>query len=429
MTQRTARSDWTLRALRVTPIAFRDPPLLNASGIHEPWALRAIVELEASDGLIGLAETYGDQTMLDALAAAAPLVPGLSPFDLNAMEQRVKAGVKATRSTSELELAPGSHGAKNAAKVTSALEIAMLDLQGQRLGAPVADLLGGPVRDAVPYSAYLFFKYAEHVERPYAPDAWGEAVTPAQVVAQARRMIDLYGFGSIKLKGGVFEPAHEVACIRALHDAFPGVPLRLDPNANWSLPTSKAAAPALDDLLEYYEDPTPGLEGMAELAHHTRLPLATNMVVTTFDELKRSLALGSVQVVLSDHHYWGGLRATQQLARICDLYGLGISMHSNSHLGISLLAMTHLAACVPNLTYACDTHYPWQEEEVIVGGRVPIVGGAVAVPRAPGLGVELDRKALAVLHQQYLDCGIRTRNDLAQMRKYDPTFSGRAPRY
>ncbi|HVK31696.1 MAG TPA: enolase C-terminal domain-like protein, partial [Burkholderiaceae bacterium] len=318
---------------------------------------------------------------------------------------------------------------KNAAKVTSALEIAMLDLQGQRLNAPVADLLGGTVRDAVPYSAYLFFKYAEHAGKPYPPDAWGEGTTPAQVVAQAKRMIDLYGFKSIKLKGGVFEPAHEIEAIRALHQAFPGTPLRLDPNANWSLATSIAAAPALDELLEYYEDPTPGLEGMAELAKHTKLPLATNMVVTTFDELKRSLMLGSVKVVLSDHHYWGGLRATQQLAHICDLYGLGISMHSNSHLGISLLAMTHLAACVPNLTYACDTHYPWQEEEVIVGGRVPIVDGAVAVPRKPGLGVELDRNALAKLHAQYLECGIRTRNDLAQMRKYDPNFSGKAPRF
>lgn len=421
--------EWNLRELRITPIAFRDPPLLNASGIHEPWALRAIVELEASDGRIGLAETYGDQTMLDALAAARELVPGLSPFDLNPMEQRVRAGIKAQRSATELELAPGSHGAKNAAKVTSALETAMLDLQGQRLGAPVSDLLGGAVRDAVPYSAYLFFKHAGHVDKPYPADAWGEAIAPDQVVAQARRMIEQYGFRSIKLKGGVFEPAHEIECIRALHAAFPGLPLRLDPNANWSLETSIAAAPALDELLEYYEDPTPGLEGMAELARHTKLPLATNMVVTTFDELKRSLVLNAVKVVLSDHHYWGGLRATQQLARICELYGLGISMHSNSHLGISLIAMTHLAACVPNLTYACDTHYPWQEEEVIVGGRIGFAGGAVKLPDKPGLGVELDRSALARLHAQYLECGIRTRNDLAQMRKIDPTFSGRAPRF
>jgi glucarate dehydratase len=421
--------DWTLRHLRVTPIAFRDPPLLNAAGIHEPWALRAIVELESSDGRIGVSETYGDAPMLEALAVAQPLITGLSPFDLNAMEQRVHASIRPQAGAVEFELAPGSHTAKNAAKVTSSLEVAMLDLQGQKLGAPVSDLLGGAVRDAVPYSAYLFFKYAEHVDKPYAPDRWGEALAPAQVVAQARRMIDQYGFGSIKLKGGVFEPAHEIACMRALHDAFPDLPLRLDPNANWSLATSQAAARELDELLEYYEDPTPGLEGMAELARHTRLPLATNMVVTTFDELKRSLALGSVKVVLSDHHYWGGLRATQQLARLCALYGLGLSMHSNSHLGISLLAMTHVAACVPNLSYACDTHYPWQDEEVIAGGRVPIEGGAVRVPTRPGLGVELDRDALARLHEQYLGCGVRVRNDLAQMRKYDPSFSSQAPRF
>ncbi len=432
-------SDWTLRGLKVTPIAFRDPPLLNASGIHEPWALRAIVELEASDGRIGIAETYGDQTMLDALAAAAPLLHGLSPFDLNLMEQRIQAGIKATPSDDEQALAPGSHGDKNAAKVTSALEVAMLDLQGQRLGAPVCDLLGGALRAQVPYSAYLFFKHAQHVQTPepppYPPDAWGEALTPQQIVAQAQRMIGLYGFGSIKLKGGVFEPAHEIACMRALREAFPGLPLRLDPNANWSPTTSVAAAAELDDLLEYYEDPTPSLSGMAQLTHFTRLPLATNMVVTTFDDFKRSVVTaaagntGAVQVVLSDHHYWGGLRATLHLARLCDLHGLGMSMHSNSHLGPSLMAMTHAAACVPNLAYACDTHYPWQEEEVIVGGRVVFADGTVAVPRTPGLGVELDRAALARLHEQYLACGIRTRNDLAQMRKRDPAFAGIAPRY
>lgn len=422
--------DTVIEHCRITPIAFRDGPLLNASGIHEPWALRAIVELETGDGRVGIAETYGDQPMLRVLDEARALVVGLSPFDLNAMEQRVRATITAQPGAVEFNLAPGSHGAKNAAKVCSALEVAMLDLQGQRLNAPVCDLLGGAVRESVPYSAYLFFKYAEHVGRPYAPDAWGEALTPAQVVAQAQRMIGLYGFGSIKLKGGVFEPAHEIACIRALREAFPALPLRLDPNANWSLETAIAAAPALDPLLEYYEDPVPGLDGMAALAPRTRLPLATNMVVTTFDEFRRSVALGSVKVVLSDHHYWGGLRATQALARMCETFGLGISMHSNSHLGISLLAMTHLAAAVPNLDYACDTHYPWQEEEVIAGGRVAFEAGAVRVPvERPGLGVELDRDALARLHRQYLDCGVRDRNDLAQMRRYDPAFSGKSPRY
>ncbi|TDP72287.1 glucarate dehydratase family protein [Roseateles toxinivorans] len=421
--------DIKISAVRVTPIAFRDGPLLNAAGIHEPWALRAIVELESSDGRVGISETYGDEPMLRVLEQARALVLGLSPFALNAMEQRVRATIKPSPGAIEFELAPGSHTAKNAAKVVSTFEVAMLDLQGQIVGAPIVDLLGGAVRPAVPYSAYLFFKYAEHIDKPYAPDAWGEGISPGQIVAQARRMIELYGFQSIKLKGGVFEPTHEIACMRALHQAFPGLPLRLDPNANWSLETSIKAAPELDELLEYYEDPTPGLAGMAELAKHTPLPLATNMVITTMDDFRRGAAMGSVKVLLSDHHYWGGLRLTQTLARMCALWDLGMSMHSNSHLGISLMAMTHVAASIPNLTYACDTHYPWQEEEVIKGGRIKFVEGAVPVPTTPGLGVELDRARLVELHEQYLRCGVRSRDDLTQMRKYDPQFSGKTPRF
>jgi len=415
--------------VRITPIAFRDAPLLNASGIHEPWALRSIIELETSDGRVGISETYGDAPMLVALEQARPLALGLSPFDLNQMEVQVRASIRPGQGGVEFELAPGSHTAKNAEKVISALEVAMLDLQGQLLGLPVCDLLGGAVRDEVPYSAYLFYKYAEHAGKPYAPDAWGEAVTPAQIVAQARKMVAQYGFQSIKLKGGVFEPAQEIAAMRALREAFPTHPLRLDPNANWSLQTSIDAAPELDELLEYYEDPTPGLEGMAALGRHCRAPLATNMVVTTMEEFRRNAALGAVKILLSDHHYWGGLRATAALARMCEVFGMGMSMHSNSHLGISLMAMTHAAAAIPNLTYACDTHYPWQEEEVIKGGRIAFHEGAVLVPRLPGLGVELDRVQLARLHEQYLACGVRNRNDLAQMRKYQPDFSGKSPRF
>jgi len=168
---------------------------------------------------------------------------------------------------------------------------------------------------------------------------------------------------------------------------------------------------------------------MAELARHTRLPLATNMVVTTLEEFRQNVEKKAVKVILSDHHYWGGLRATQQLARMCALWELGMSMHSNSHLGISLIAMTHVAAAIPNLSYACDTHYPWQDEDIVQGGRIAFKDGAVAVPTRPGLGVELDRDALAKLHEQYLACGIRNRDDRRQMQKYDPSFTGATPRY
>jgi len=371
--------------------------------------------------------------VLSVLQAMQESLVGLDPFDLNGLRARVVKTVAALKpGNAGAELAPGSHPSKQVANAYSAFEVAFLDLQARSLGMPLVDLLGGAVRDEVPFSAYLFLKYAEHVGSPYKPDRWGEGISPEQIVAQARTMIEENGFKSIKLKAGtLLGPEHEVACIKALRQAFPGTPLRIDPNGNWSVETSLRMAELMGDDLQYYEDPCLGLEGMAEVHKRTGIPLATNMVVTDFDEFRRSVALNSVQIVLADHHYWGGLRDTQILARMCDTFGLGVSMHSNSHLGISLMAMTHVAAAVPNLSYACDTHYPWQEpdEEVIKGGKLPIVDGCVKVTRTPGLGVELDYDQLAKLNDQYLSCGIRSRNDVTQMQKYDPSWKALKPRF
>ncbi|RYG14774.1 MAG: glucarate dehydratase [Burkholderiales bacterium] len=429
-------SDLKIKAIRITPIAFRDPPLLNSAGIHEPWALRSIIELETNSGLVGINESYGDQSTLEALAKASPGLVGLSPWALADMEARVAASVTPPAQAAseflgqQVSLAPGNHVSKTVAKVISAFEVAMLDLQGQLAGAPVVDILGGAARDRVPYSAYLFYKYAEHIGQPYPADTWGEALTPAQLVAQARRMTAEYGFKSIKLKAGTLPPDQEADGLLALAEAFPGTPLRIDPNANWTVATSLRIVDKLRGVLEYYEDPAPGLEGMAAVARECDVPLATNMVVTDFAEFRRNAEMGCpVKIVLSDHHYWGGLRATQQLSRLCRTFDLGLSMHSNSHLGVSLIAMTHLCASVPLLTYACDTHYPWQDEEVVEGGRLKFEDGSLRVPTGPGLGVTLDRVALARLHDNYLHCGIRNRDDLGQMRKYDPAFTGAQPRF
>ena len=428
-----------IRHVRVTPIAFRDPPLLNAAGIHEPWALRAIIEIETASGLVGINETYGDLSMLEALAKASPALDGLSPWALSDMEARVAALVRPPVAASEflgthLSLAPGTHISKTVAKVTSAFEVAMMDLQGQLANAPVVDLLGGAARDRVPFSAYLFYKYATHIDASpssgYPADPWGEALTSAQLVAQAQRMVDAYGFKSIKLKAGALAPDDEAEHLLALAKAFPGTPLRIDPNANWSVATSLRIVEKLRGVLEYYEDPAPGLEGMAAVARECDVPLATNMVLTDFAEFRRNVDMGCpVKIVLSDHHYWGGLRATQRLSTLCSTFDLGLSMHSNSHLGVSLVAMTHLCASVPLLTCACDTHYPWQDEEVIEGGRLAFEDGSLRVPTGAGLGVRLDREALARLHENYLSCGIRARDDLGQMKKYDPSFTGVQPRY
>jgi glucarate dehydratase len=168
---------------------------------------------------------------------------------------------------------------------------------------------------------------------------------------------------------------------------------------------------------------------MAELAKQLPIPLATNMCCVSFADLPETLRLGSVQIILGDHHFWGGLRPSVELARICRIWNIGLSMHSNSHLGISLAAMTHLAAAVPNLTYACDTHYPWQSEEIIVGGKLRFEDGSLPVPTAPGLGVELDRDELARMHEQFLASGLTHRDDEIEMQKVEPGWKRVVPRW
>jgi glucarate dehydratase len=111
---------------------------------------------------------------------------------------------------------------------------------------------------------------------------------------------------------------------------------------------------------------------------------------------------------------------------------MGMSMHSNSHLGVSLMAMTHAAATCPNLTYACDTHYPWQSEvdEVVEGGRIKFVDGAVVIPGKPGLGVSLDYDQLARGRERYEKIPFRKRDDEAEMRKHvDPNWKRILPRW
>ncbi|WP_210543707.1 glucarate dehydratase family protein [Rhodoferax sp. PAMC 29310] len=416
--------------VRVTPIAIKDPALLNAAGVHEPFGLRSIIEVVGANGEVGLGETYGDAPVLDLLTRTQGSLIGLSAFDTNGLWARVVAHAPKTNSGQvEMELAPGSLGSNLINSVFSAFEVALLDLQARTLGIPLVELLGGAVRDKVPYSAYLFYKWDASVDAEYAPDPYGEAVNAAQIVQQARQMIDQYGFESIKLKAGVFDPEEEAGAILALKAEFPEHQLRIDPNSNWSMATSLRVADKLAGCLEYYEDPTPTLEGMAALHKATGLPLATNMVITNWAELRRSIELNAVQILLSDHHYWGGLRVTQALARTCSTFGLGLSMHSNSHLGISLMAMTHLAASVHHLSYACDTHYPWQSDEVLVGGKVPITGGCVHLTDQPGLGVTLDQDRLAELHAAYQHCRIRTRNDVVQMQRFRPDWQQIKPRF
>jgi glucarate dehydratase len=431
-----------ISGLRLHPVAVADPPLRSSYGRHAPYALRTIIELQTTDGITGISETYGGEGPMAAIEEIRNAVVGRDPFQLTGLWRKIAAGAR-DGDRSQTMLVPGENPLDQQTRTFAAIEIACLDVIGKAFGKPVCDLLGGRARDEVPFSAYLFYKHGGGggLGEDQREDEYGECLNAASMVRQARQMIAQYGFREIKLKGGVLDPEDEIATIRALREEFgPEYPLRIDPNCAWSVDTSVRVGEALKDELAgggYLEDPTAELEGMA--AVRSRLvatgidtPLASNVAVTCFAHVPRAFRLDAIQIVLSDPHYWGGIRQLQQLSFLCDVLGMGLSMHSNNHLGVSLMAMAHAAAASPHLTYACDTHYPWQtaKDEVVTGGRVQFINGSVPIPRKAGLGVELDYDQLARLRQRYEKLPFRKRDDEAEMRKHvDPNWKRILPRW
>jgi len=409
--------DLTIKEVRVTPVALPDPPILAASGCHGPYFLRTIVEIVTTDGITGVGETNGSERAVSELKRVASRLVGQSAL--------------AYRKFTEppIDLSDRSY---------AAVEVACLDAIGKATGLRICDLLGGPVRDDPEFAAYLFFRYAaDHpalladkrlVDRrgkgDKALDHYGEVRTPEAMAELAWQFHQKFGYRVHKLKGGVLKPEVELEAMKAINARFGGKHLvRIDPNARWSLETSIRIGRGMKDLpVEYYEDPVRGQEAMGEVRRQTGLKISTNMCVTEFDHIGPAVRTQPIDVVLADHHYWGGITGCQALGPIARSLGWTLSQHSNNHTGISMAAMIHVAALIPELTMASDTHYPWLVEnaDIIVGGKLPITGGRMKIPAGAGLGVELDRDKLAAAHEVYNKCGMRDRDDATTMRMVEP---------
>jgi glucarate dehydratase len=374
--------------IRATPVTVPlEAPLRHSNGAHWGRFVRTLVEVETDDGYVGLGEFGGGgETATAAVEGLIGLLRGHDVFRLESMRFAI--------------CNPTASLYNNRTQIHAALEFACLDVMGQKLGVPVSELLGGRVRDAVEFASYLFFRY------PDPGTGEGEVRTPEQLVAHARALKAEHGFASHKLKGGVFPPAHELACYRALAQAFPHDPLRHDPNCAWSLADAVAFCRGIEGLNNHYiEDPVWGMAQLARLRELVRLPTATNTVVVNFEQLAANVSQRAVDVVLLDTTFWGGIRPCVKAAGVCETFGLGVAVHSSGELGVQLATMLHMGAVVPNLGYSADAHYHHLVDDVIVGGKMRYEGGRIAVPTGPGLGVRLDPEKVRRYHEAYRALG------------------------
>lgn len=414
---RKAPQDLRITGLRVTPIALPDSPILAASGCHGPYFLRNIVEIDTDAGITGIGETKGGVRRTKGLEACRSHVIGRNAFAYRALAGPLKEFGNA---------------------LYAGIELACLDAIGRATGRRVCELLGGPVRENVEFASYLFFRYAsdhpavlsdprlvdDRGKGDKALDPWGEVRTPEAMAELAWRFHQKWGFRVHKLKAGVLPPDVEVEALQAISSRFRGRHrLRIDPNGRWTVPTAVRIGKKLQDLpLEYYEDPVSGQEAMARVRRETGLTMSTNSCVTRFDHIPRAVKTEPIDVVLGDHHGWGGITAFQSLGTMTRPLGWGLSQHSNNHAGVTMAAMIQVGAVTPELTLASDTHYIWLVEgaDIIEGPNLPIKDGHMAVPTGPGLGVTLDRDKLAKAHETYQKCGMRDRDDASTMQRFEP---------
>ena len=420
--------------LLVVPVAGHDSMLMNLSGAHGPFFTRNIVILRDSAGHTGVGEVPGGDKIRQTLEDARELVVGQSiggyNRTLNNVRGRFADRDAGGRGQQTFDLRITIHA-------VTALEAALLDLLGQHLDVPVAELLGdGQQRDSVEMLGYLFYIGDRHrTKLPYRsePDAdndWfrlrnEKAMTPEAVTRLAEATHARYGFNDFKLKGGVLRGEQEVDAIRALHERFPKARITLDPNGGWLLKDAVRLCRDLHGIMAYAEDPC-GAEGvysarevMAEFRRATGLPTATNMIATDWRELGHAIQLQSVTIPLADPHFWT-MAGSVRVAQICHEWGLTWGSHSNNHFDISLAMFTHCAAAAPGAITAIDTHWIWQDGEQLTREPFKIIGGKVAVPKKPGLGVEVDMAQIEKHHRLYKEKALGARDDAVAMQYLIP---------
>lgn len=374
-----------IRATTVTvPL---EAPLRHSNGAHWGRFVRTIVEIETDVGIIGLGEMGGGGESAEAaFRALKPYLVGHDPFELEKLRFAI--------------CNPTASLYNNRTQMHAAIEFACIDIIGKFLGVPAYDILGGKMRDAVPFASYMFFRL------PNKDTGEGETRTADQLIEQTLALKKKCGFTSHKLKSGVFPPDYELEVYRAWAKALGGDSVRYDPNAAFSVEEAIRFAKGIEDLNnDYYEDPTWGLNGMRRVRENTSMALATNTVVINFEQLSANVLNPAVDVILLDTTFWGGIRPCIKAAGVCETFQLGIAVHSSGELGIQLATMLHLGAVLPNLVFHADAHYHQLVDDIIVGGPMHYVNGAIAVPTKPGLGVEIDRDKLGKYAELYKSIG------------------------
>jgi glucarate dehydratase len=367
--------------LRATPvnIPFVAPYRFSYGAMAS--VTKTVVEVETSDGIVGLGEVADGDRAADVLRQRDKLI-GLDIRDLHAAERRIVPAMRYTPWGNILAQR----------RVFGGIEMAMWDARGRIEGASLALLLGGAVRTEIALTEYFSYRLpgANHP---------GEA-SPADIARYCATMIEQHGSTAFEGKLATVSLDEEVRMVREVRAAIGDRMLRLDANGAWTVPTAREAFRRLDPfVIHYYEDPVETYEEMAQLRNFTRASFCTHLI-----DLPKAARLKAPDAIVTNLNELGGIRRTVDFIRACETLDVAFRFHAGET-GIGSSAYLQVSAATEHVREPSQTILRWYGDDVIEGGPLSPKNGVLKLPEGPGLGIDLDRKALKRCHERFLSEG------------------------
>jgi glucarate dehydratase len=354
---------------------------------------RTVVELALENGVTGLGETWGTPEAYALCARFAKDWLGKDALDRFALRD-------ATLGKSGYD----NRNGRNGLAAFAGLDLAAWDAAGRSLGLSLAELIGGRGRESMDVVCTLPAAIVPRVlTRKELTEHLDVLSNTSLVVQFAHEQARKFGFRNFKLKSAAYSTEWDWKLLNELREAMPQARIRFDPNANYSPAVATALCKRLDSLgLEFFEDPTGELEGIARLKAAVKTPVATNMWVVRDEHVAPAIRRSAVDVVLGDLFMWGGIDAWRRMARTAKVFGLKPALHSVYETGIATVANLHLASALPEVEYPNDSGLHFLASDVLAEPQ-EVKHGAMKLPSGPGLGVTLDRAKLDKLALESTD--------------------------
>ena len=368
-------ADIHITGLRLTPLflAFKEP--YHWAGRVDHGSAVVLVEVETDAGITGIGESTASlaaEGTVAALRAVEPLFVGQPVHDVTRLCHEAR------------HLGSFNHTPWHADFVLAGFEMALWDIIGKAAGQPVYRLLGGAVRDEVDYFGFV------------QGDTTEELVEDACSLATA-------GYGVIYLKVGRGDAA-DVANTAAVREVIGGRRLRLDPNCAWSVPDAIRMIRRLEPFdIDWIEQPTTllSISAMRQVREAVNVPIAADQAVFTPADVYDICRQRAADAIVLSPHEAGGLLAFGRAAAIAEAAGVPVCLHGQGVSGLTDAAQHHLGLCTANLTEGNQIMHQLLREDIVATPHLTPVDGRIGAIAAPGIGVELDRDAVARAAERY----------------------------